>query len=194
MFIPMKTILKLFLIVAVMLSSSVLFAQYENTSGKKKEANQTRKKVSPLSKIYIGGNIGGGWSSNSAYLELSPIIGYQVTPAFHIGTRFTYSYSKYTNPYGFKQDYHDLGFSVFSRYHFLRFLFAHAEFEELSAQYYLSDGSKSRRWVPGLFLGGGLYQHMGNAYMHIALLFNVLDTEYSPYTNPIIRIGFGVGL
>ncbi len=190
----MKSAIKIVFIIAVMFSSSALLAQYENTSGKKEQAKQTRRKVSPLSKIYVGGNIGGGWSSNSAYLELSPIIAYQVTPAFHVGTRFTYSYSKYTNPYGYKHDYHDLGMSIFSRYHFLKFLFLHAEFEELSAQYYLPDDSKTRRWVPGLFLGGGLYQHMGTAYMHIALLFNVLDSEYSPYTNPIIRIGFGVGL
>jgi len=190
----MKKMFKLALVITIVLSTTTIFAQYENTSGKKDKTTNMRKKESLLSKIYIGGNIGGGWSSNSVYLELSPIIGYQVTPMFHVGGRFTYSYSKYTNVYGYKHDYHDLGVSVFARYHFLKFLFLHAEFEELSAQYYLSDGSKSRRWVPGLFLGGGLYQHMGAAYMHVAVLFNVLDTQYSPYTNPIIRIGFGVGL
>ena len=192
----MKSIFKLLLITAIIFSTTVVFAQYENTSGQKKSDNKTtktRNNVSPLSKIYIGGNIGGGWSSNSAFLELSPIVGYQVTPMFHVGARFTYSYSKYTY-YGVKQDYHDFGLSVFTRYHFLKFLFVHAEFEELSAQYYMADGQKSRKWVPGLFLGGGLYQHMGNTFMHIAILYNVLESEYSPYSNPIIRIGFGVAL
>jgi hypothetical protein len=192
----MKPIFKYLLIIGLIFSTSTAFAQYENTSGQKKSSEQptkVRNKVSPLSKIFIGGNIGGGWSSNSAFLELSPIVGYQITPMFHVGTRFTYSYSKYTY-YGVKQDYHDFGLSVFTRYHFLKFLFVHAEFEELSAQYYMTDGQKSRKWVPGLFLGGGLYQHMGNTFMHIAILYNVLESEYSPYSNPIIRIGFGVAL
>jgi len=70
------------------------------------------------------------------------------------------------------------------------------DLEELSAQYYpggINDG-KSRRWVPGLFLGGGIYRQMGMTFLHVGILFNVLDTQYSPYTNPVIRIGFGVGL
>jgi hypothetical protein len=34
---------------------------------------------------------------------------------------------------------------------------------------------------------------MGRAFASFAILFNVLDNVNSPYVNPIIRIGFGVG-
>ncbi len=189
---------KLLLVMVIMLSFGTVHAQYENTTGGKQQANQKnqpRKAVSPLSKIYIGGNIGGGWSNTSAYFEISPIIGYRVTSALDAGTRLTYIYSKYTY-YGVKTSYHDMGASIFMRYHFLKMLFLHAEFEELNTQYYpagINDG-KSRRWVSGLFLGGGIYRQMGMTFLHVGILYNVLDTQYSPYTNPVIRIGFGVGL
>ena len=189
---------KLLLVMAIMFCFGSTYAQYENTSGGKKQSEQKtqpRKTTSPLDKIYIGGNIGGGWSNTSAYFEISPIVGYRVTPALHVGTRFTYIYSNYTF-YGVKTSYHDLGAGIFARYHFLKMFFLHAEFEELSTQYYptgINDG-KSRRWVPGLFLGGGIYRQIGMTFLHVGILYNVLDTQYSPYTNPIIRIGFGVGL
>jgi hypothetical protein len=188
----MKNIFKALILTSILLSGTGVFAQYENTSGQK-ETGKTVKTQSPLNKIYLGGNIGGGWWSDGANFEISPIIGYRITNDLTTGVRLTYLYSYYSN-YGSKYSYHDFGGSVFMRYYMFKFLFVHAEFEELSSQYYLSDGSKSRRWVPGLFLGGGLYQHFGNTFMSVAVLFNVLDSEYSPYTNPIIRIGFGVGL
>jgi hypothetical protein len=187
----MRKFAKILMLIIIALSVSEVFAQYENTSGKK-ETMQTRKKESPLKKMYIGGNIGGGWWSDGANLEISPIIGYRVTNDFHAGLRFTYLYSYYSN-YGTKYSYNDFGGSLFARYYLFNFLFVHAEFEELSSQYYLSDGSKTRKWVPGLFVGGGLYQRFGNTFTSLAILFNVLESEYSPYSNPIIRIGFGVG-
>jgi len=188
----MRKFAKILMLTIIVLSVSEVFAQYENTSGKK-ESTQTRKKESPLKKMYIGGNIGGGWWSDGAHFEISPIIGYRVTNDFHAGVRFTYLYSYYSS-YGYNYSYHDFGASMFARYYLFNFLFAHVEFEELSSQYYLTDGSKSRQWVPGLFLGGGLYQHFGNTFMSVAVLFNVLESDYSPYSNPIIRVGFGVGL
>ncbi len=195
---PAKMKSKLLLVMMVVFYIGTAHAQYENTTGGKKPANrksQPRKAASPLSKIYVGGNIGGGWSNTSAYFEVSPIIGYRATPALDVGTRLTYIYSKYSY-YNVTTSYHDMGAAIFARYHFLEMLFLHAEFEELSAQYYpggINDG-KSRRWVPGLFLGGGIYRQMGMTFLHVGILYNVLDTQYSPYTNPVIRIGFGVGL
>ncbi len=186
--------LKLFLIIAIVFSVATARGQYENTTGGRGNTKtQPRNAVSPLSKLYVGGNIGGGWSNTSAFFQLSPIIGYRVTPAMDIGTRITYIYSKYKS-YGYSYSYNDFGASIFTRYHLFNFIFVQAEFEELSAQYYTIDGTKSRRWVPGLFLGGGIYQHVGATFLHVGILYNLLDTQYSPYSNPLIRIGFGVGL
>jgi hypothetical protein len=33
----------------------------------------------------------------------------------------------------------------------------------------------------------------GQGFASFAILWNVLENDFSPYTNPIIRIGFGVG-
>ncbi len=188
--------IRLLIIAAIVFNFAATQAQYKNTTGEKNPTNhngQPQKQPSLLSKIYIGGNIGGGWSSNSAYFQLSPIIGYRITPQLDAGTRITYIYSKYKS-YGYTYAYNDFGASIFTRYHLFKFLFVQAEFEELSTQYYLVDGTKSRRWVPGLFLGGGRYLHMVPTFLHVGILYNVLDTQYSPYSNPLLRIGVGVGL
>jgi hypothetical protein len=90
-------------------------------------------------------------------------------------------------------------------------LFAHAEFEYLSYtrhyridpagkyvdRYYgkrYSDGHETVG-VPGLLVGGGLKQSIGGrAFADILILYNLNQTKDTPYSNPIIRIGFGVGL
>ena len=73
-------------------------------------------------------------------------------------------------------------------------LFAQAEYELLSVEYFVDPTTTTRRSINSLFLGGGLYQQMGGrGFATIAILYNVLETEYSPYSNPVIRIGFGVG-
>jgi len=187
---------KLLLTTLLVFGMGMVKAQYENTTGGKTQNNretQPQKNISPLSKIYVGGNIGGGWSSTSGYFQIALIIGYRITPVFDAGTRITYIYSKYS-AYGVSYSYNDFGAAIFTRYHLFNFLFLQAEFEELSAQYYTTNGSKNRRWVPGLFVGGGIYKHVGATFLHIGLLYNLLDSQYSPYSNPLLRIGFGVGL
>ena len=73
-------------------------------------------------------------------------------------------------------------------------LFAQVEYELLSVEYMIDPVTSSRRSINSLFIGGGLYQSMGGkGFATIAILYNVLETQYSPYSNPLIRVGFGVG-
>ncbi len=73
-------------------------------------------------------------------------------------------------------------------------LFAHVEYEVLSIEYAHDPTTDMRKTINSLFVGGGLYQQMGSrGFATIAVLYNLLETEYSPYSNPVIRIGFGVG-
>jgi hypothetical protein len=94
---------------------------------------------------------------------------------------------------------------------FLGNLFTHAEYEYLA---YLSPYAQTSQktnivdpygfyYVKGqetvefnsIFLGGGYRQPIGNKVsMDIMILFNINDTYNSPYSNPIFRIGVGVGL
>ncbi|MDD4604463.1 MAG: hypothetical protein PHF97_11745 [Bacteroidales bacterium] len=49
--------------------------------------------------------------------------------------------------------------------------------------------------VNSFFVGGGYRQPVGNRVaMEFLLLFNLNDTYNSPYSNPIFRLGVGVGL
>ncbi len=184
-----KTIIFILSLSAILFFAPGVQAQYKNTSGVK-STNKT--KVPQAQRWFAGGMVGGGWSSNSAYIELAPIVGYKVTPDFHVGSRITYIYSSFTDPvYDQKIQSHNYGGSLFARYRFLQFLFAHAEYELLNVEYGYEN---QRRNINSLFLGGGLFQSMGGrGFATIAILYNVLEDDYSPYNNPIIRIGFGVG-
>lgn len=109
------------------------------------------------------------------------------------------------------------GGRIFFRYYlrslfdnFLGNVFAHAEYEYL---YYIRPYKYDRngyildpylnRFSPGkdvveinsIFVGGGYQQPIGGrAFIDIMILFNLNDTYNSPYSNPVFRIGFGVGL
>ena len=164
------------------------FSQYQNLG----DATPSQPKPNPW---FAGGMIGGSFSNNGGSFEISPLVGYKITQDFHVGSRITYIYSSYN--YGGtigKKSFNDYGGSLFGRYRFLKMLFAQAEYELLSVEYFVDPTTTSRRSINSLFLGGGLYQQMGGrGFATIAILYNVLETEFSPYSNPVIRIGFGVG-
>ena len=73
-------------------------------------------------------------------------------------------------------------------------LFAHAEVEVLNMEVpeiyrYV------RKNVTSVFLGGGYRQMLGErASVNILFLYNVNESRYSPYRNPVLRIGFGIGI
>ena len=109
------------------------------------------------------------------------------------------------------------GGRIFLRYYlrslfdnFLGNIFAHTEYEYL---YYIRpykfdpNGSiidpyynkfsqgKDAVEINSIFVGGGYEQPVGGrAYLDIMILFNLNDSYNSPYSNPIFRIGFGIGL
>lgn len=181
----MKTILKTFapVIFIIFFISSTSYAQYQNLGN----ANQGEIKSNPW---FVGGMLGGSFSNNGGSFEISPLVGYKVTPDFRVGTRITYIYSKF---YG--RSFNDYGGSLFAQHRLLNFLIAHAEYELLSVEFVDDMNKNQRRAISSLFLGGGLFQSMGGrGFVTIMILYNVLETQYSPYSNPVIRIGFGVGL
>jgi len=93
---------------------------------------------------------------------------------------------------------------------FIGNLFAHVEYEyqTYTRPYSVTPGGhiydpygnpyapgKERVEINSLFVGGGYRQPIGNRVsMDLLLLFNLNDTYNSPYSNPIFRLGVGVGL
>ena len=180
----MRIIYKAFVlfIILTFFGGTGIYAQYQNLG----TTNKVEIKENPW---FVGGMIGGSFSNYGGSFEISPLVGYKVTENFHVGTRLTYIYSKYNG-----KSYNDYGGSLFGRYRFLDFLFGHVEYEVLSVQYVNVNYEDERRTISSLFVGGGLFQSVGGrGFATIAILYNVLETEYSPYSNPVIRIGFGVG-
>lgn len=197
----MRSLKFLFLLVFAFGILSEGLAQYENTSGQKQQQKK-KENVAKVNRWFAGGMIGGGWSNYGGYFEISPLVGYKVTPNLHVGTRLTYIYSSYKyGSFGTSFSSNTYGGSLFTRYTFLKFLYAQAEFEVLSYQYYQeippnSDNFQSiRNTLTNLYLGGGLYQSFGNGFATIGIFWNLLEDPLydNYYSNPFMRISFGVG-
>jgi hypothetical protein len=154
-----------------------------------------------LSRMDFGGYLGAQFGSVTI-IEVSPQASYRVTESFHAGLGFTYNYYKdtyYTPDYSASS----YGCNIFGRYFIWQDLFAHVEYAPLYVNYYeyYDNGSggyyrvKGASWAHDFLIGGGYRQMIGDrASMNLMLLWNVNESYFSPYRNPIIRIGFGVGL
>lgn len=184
------TSFKFSLAILLLFLAATGYSQYQNLG----EVKKVQKKPNPW---FVGGMIGAGFTNGGGYFEVSPLVGYKITPDFHVGSRLTYRFVSYN--YGGttgKQNFNDFGASLFTRYRFLKMLFAHVEYEILSVEdIYINSNEHYRRSINSLYIGGGLYQSIGGrGFATIAILYNLLESENPYYSNPFIRIGFGVGL
>ena len=187
---------RLFFVVVCLsvLSYSGMYAQDTIKAPPKKHKN-----IDILSRMDFGGSLGAQFG-DITYIEVSPIASYRITDQFHAGLGLTYQYYKYNDPdptYSYSSSAY--GGSIFARYFVWRDLFAHLEYAPLyiSNFYYPPNiiPLNEAPWAHDIFIGGGYRQWMGErASVNMMILFNVNETIYSPYSNPIIRIGFGVGL
>jgi hypothetical protein len=172
-----------------------LFAQ-DTIKHQRKEKNHDF-----IDRIDFGGYFGMQFGTVTI-IDVSPMASYRVTDKFHVGLGLTYMYYKdtyYTPDYSASS----YGVNIFSRYFIWRDLFAHVEYAPLYVNYYdyYDNGSggyyrvKKAAWAHDFLVGGGYRQVIGEkAYMSLMVLWNLNETYFSPYRNPIIRIGFGVGL
>ncbi|MBM3405682.1 MAG: hypothetical protein FJY10_12440 [Bacteroidetes bacterium] len=174
-------------------------------------------------RVHVGGNLGFQFGTVTG-IVVSPDVSIRMIDRLYGGVGFTYQYYRYKNYYYNQSNgkYFDftsnvLGGRVFFQYYlsslfdnFLGNIFAHTEYEYLnySRPYKFDDnGNILDPWgnkllkgkesidVNSLFVGGGYRQPIGGkVYMSLLVLYNLNETFYSPYSNPIIRIGVGVGL
>ena len=168
---------KLLLIFVFILSINFANAQYYDN---------TKKNAPIKDKIFFGGGIGLQFGTLTI-IDLKPLIGYKVTPKFHVGIEFTYSYIQ-DNATQFSTDIY--GGSIFAKYYIYEGLFAHAQAEALNMEIF-ENNKYSAIWVDNYYVGGGYYQKMGRrGGVFIMALWNLKPSEYSPYSNPLISIGF----
>jgi hypothetical protein len=183
------------LLLAVVLFSPVVSAQ--------KEEEATFR-----DKLFFGGNFGLqiGTVTN---IELSPIVGYNLTPRLAPGVGLRYEFLKSSGKnFGYlPYETNIYGGSAFVRYMLFKNLgeqinlgiassiFAHTEYEVLSLEKkyfeYPPSSEEGRFLVHSVLVGGGLFQPMGRrGGFLMMLLWNLNESASSPYSNPVIRIGF----
>jgi len=166
-----------------------------------------RKEKPPLNeRIFFGGMLALQIGTYTA-IEVSPLVGYRLTPRFSLAAGIKYEYlsdRRSISPFST----HIYGFRTFARYHIIPNLadllggginlgiYAHLEYEGLSLerQYfdypaYPPDG---RFWLSSVLAGGGISVPTGpRGSVNFSILFNLNESANSIYyNNPIIRFGF----
>jgi hypothetical protein len=185
----MRAILLKSLFLLFVLFSSPVFSQIDSVPLHKHE--EPKDKPDFLNKCFYGGNLGLQFGTVT-FIDVSPLVGYKITPKISAGIGATYQYYHYHDAvYNFETNVY--GGRVFGRYYFTKSFFAHAEDEYLNLQafdYYLPH----RVDVNSFLAGGGYIQRFGrNAAFVAMILYNFTPTIYTPYQNPIIRLGINIG-
>lgn len=190
-------------IIACLFCSFSLFAQVEepvHIEGKKKPSEE---KPRFSDRLVYGGDIGLSVGSYT-YINVSPAVGYRVTDRLIVGLGPIYIYENY-------KDYHlessMYGAKVITSFTVLRGtdinpnfqignLVLHLENEVINVKPLMFDQFGpvygTRLWIDNFLVGGGLSQSLGSKFnVSVLILWDVTNNAYSPYSNPIFRIGFG---
>ncbi|MBN2612331.1 MAG: hypothetical protein JXB00_12290 [Bacteroidales bacterium] len=154
-------------------------------------------------RIYFGGDFSLQFGTMT-FIELSPIIGYYITPRLSSGVGVIYQFYRekvVLLDTVFKA--HNYGGRFFAKYLLVDNigkyipiqinggLTGYCEYEFLNMDggfsRYLNPG---RFWLNNFYLGGGMEFPIGRrSKMNFLVLWNLNDTGESPYSNPAVRIG-----
>ncbi|QCR21664.1 hypothetical protein [Pontibacter sp. SGAir0037] len=166
-----------------------------------------------MDRLYTGGGFGlqFGYYTN---ISLSPILGYMATDKFWFGGGLVYQYQSirledyYTGRPAGRVSMQNYGVKFFVQQEFLNLeesflggrILAHGEYEILSLQLKEQDSFgnilSSRRTEDTPLLGLGYRQRLGGrgASADLYFLYNLSNSPYTPYSNPVIRFGFNIPL
>lgn len=175
----MKRILLIATII-LLASAANVFAQKDSTF-----YNKSLKE-----RLMFGGGLGIN-IGNITMIEASPMIGYYITPQIVAGVRASYQYMNIRTD-SWRYSTSTYGGSAFGRYYPFEYGFAHIEYEMINTQRYdllSSYPIDGRVNVASTFAGIGYREAMGSGWVTIMLLYNFTETPYTPYSNPLIRIG-----
>jgi len=151
-------------------------------------------------KIVTGGDFGLSFYGNSLYFNVSPQIGYRLTPSLEVGLRLGYNLNfHFDTGYG-KYSIHHLFGGVYANYEVIKGLYLHVEDEEACrfSKYFSDD---KMQWYNSLFAGAGYRQYVTEqSFVFISVLYNlswklgVNGEVNSPYASPLlVRAGYCIG-
>lgn len=184
-------------LLSMCLSAEVLMAQETPATpgGVPAPAIPNPQPQSLLNRLFFGGNLGLAFGSIT-FVNVSPIIGYRITETFGAGLGPSYSYYRDNRDRNFVFETNTYGGRVFAQQRITDQLLAYAEYELLNMEVPdLLFRKLVRTNISSLFVGGGYGTPLGNARSSafVLVLFNVLESEYQVYQNPVIRGGFNFG-
>jgi hypothetical protein len=149
-----------------------------------------KKKSGFTDNLFFGGGFALQFGSVTA-VKINPELGYKLNEKADIGIGAYYIYLK--NTYYHFTDY-VYGGKFFTRYYLTPNFFLTGEYEVFNiADYDIQTGiyAGQRIYVEGLPLGIGWKQPLGDRFAVLTtLMYNVLQTDKTPYSNPIFRISF----
>ena len=193
--------MKIILLLAFVISFSVFSLAQDSTEqrGFKKE------------KLFTGGSVSLSFGSNSFLIGVNPVLGYSLTNWADAGLAINYNYTSYRDVSVFDDKLRQsvYGGGVFTRLFPVRFIFVQGQLEHnfIKQKYIPPNGASSEtdnRSATSLLVGGGYttgrYGGSGNTFGYLAVLFDVLKEQDSPYTDnagriiPILRAGINVYL
>ncbi|MBC7946244.1 MAG: hypothetical protein H7Y42_00080 [Chitinophagaceae bacterium] len=193
---------KLFVIVGCLFLGTAAMAQDE-------EEKETGKSF--REHLFTGGSVSLAFYNNTFLIGASPVFGYSLSKFADAGLVVNYNYTSYrdVNVFDDRLRQSVYGGGVFAKLYPVRFLFVQAQFEHnFIKQKYMPPGgasSSSATVEANSFLIGGGYttnRHpdSGEPFFYLAVLFDIADNAYSPYTDsygrtiPIVRAGVQIPL
>ena len=177
---------------SLLLQTAPVFSQEDSTAANPQRERYSEPKEDWTKRFFTGGGLGLQFGSYT-YIAVSPILGYRFTDKFSGGVGATYIYLE-DRAYDFSTSVY--GGKVFAEYDVFRGIAPHVEYEWLNLEVFDTRLNRRRRLNVDSFLIGASYtqaigEHSG---IYIMLLYNLMENIYSPYENPVLRIGFNVGL
>lgn len=162
-------------------------------------------------RLFTGGSISFGLGSNTFQIGANPVFGYSLAKWVDAGLVVNYNYASFRDiiTSNDKLRTTTYGGGAFTRLYPLRFLFAHVQFEHnfIKEKYIPTNGGNSETnnvdansLLAGVGVATERYPGDGRPFFYLAVLFDVLNEDFSPYTRsdgtriPILRAGIQVPL
>jgi hypothetical protein len=145
-------------------------------------------------KLFFGGGVGASFGDID-YVEVSPMVGYRLTPRLSTGLSVFYRW-KNDERFNASIDTEDWGASFFGQLGLFRAFFAHAEYEYVDYEYQTLSGIGSDTDT-NLLAGLGINRGGRRSGVYALALYNFdydEDDPLEPYDSPwVYRVGVSVG-
>ena len=195
-FIPLnmsKCLLKLLAVSLLLFWSPVLMAQNTPQDAAGTEAIPAR---APLQdRLFFGGNLGLSFGSLT-YINVSPTVGVRLTEKVGVGAGPVYSYFEDRTDRRNVYRTEIFGGRLFSQYQAMENVVVYGEYELINMEVPdLLFKNLVRENISSLFIGGGYLHRIGmRSAVSLMVLFNVIESDYVIYENPVIRTGLVIGI